>query len=123
MYDNIRLPPSRPSPKLFRFQFLVIYFIISKKRYKKLGAKKLGNLHKGKTFSHASCICFSIFLEFFGLIDMHNHQLAQRPKNAKKVQKKKEFDSTKLITQLGNKYSPKNVVSIFSKQITLHFIK
>ena len=54
---------------------------------------------------------------------MHNHQLAQRPKNAKKVQKKKEFDSTKLITQLGNKYSPKNVVSIFSKQITLHFIK
>ena len=90
---------------------------------KSLGAKKLGNLHKGKTFSHASCICFRIFLEFFGLIDMHNHQLAQRPKNAKKVQKKKEFDSTKLITQLGNKYSPKNVVSIFSKQITLHFIK
>ena len=88
MYDNIRLPPSRPSPKLFRFQFLVIYFIISKKRYKKLGAKKLGNLHKGKTFSHASCICFRIFLEFFGLIDMHNHQFALWGKNAKNSAKK-----------------------------------
>ena len=73
------------SPRLFSFQFLVRMSFHQCK--KSLGAKKLGNLHKGKTFSHASCICFRIFLEFFGLIDMHNHQFALWVKMQKIVQK------------------------------------